>query len=65
MILLRNIVFYPAFYLGSFLITAASIYSRMLGLAGLPNQLEDLLVGSAASFWVIMLLCDFQLCNFQ
>ncbi len=39
-----------------FLITAASIYSRMLGLAGLPNQLEDLLVGSQASFWGIMLL---------
>ncbi|MEL6573324.1 MAG: TRAP transporter large permease [Pseudomonadota bacterium] len=39
-----------------FLITAASIYSRMLGLAGLPNQLEDLLVGSEATFWVIMLL---------
>ena len=39
-----------------FLITAASIYSRMLGLAGLPNQLEDLLVGSEASFWGIMLL---------
>lgn len=39
-----------------FLITAASIYSRMLGLAGLPNQLEDLLVGSEATFWVVMLL---------
>lgn len=39
-----------------FLITAASIYSRMLGLAGLPNQLEDLLVGSEATFWAIMLL---------
>lgn len=39
-----------------FLITAASIYSRMLGLAGLPNQLEDLLIGSEASFWGIMLL---------
>ena len=39
-----------------FLITAASIYSRMLGLAGLPNQLEDLLVGSQANFWSIMLL---------
>ena len=39
-----------------FLITAASIYSRMLGLAGLPNQLQDLLVGSDATFWVIMLL---------
>lgn len=39
-----------------FLITAASIYSRMLGLAGLPNQLEDIFVGSQASFWTIMLL---------
>lgn len=39
-----------------FLITAASIYSRMLGLAGLPNQLQDLLVGSEATFWAIMLL---------
>jgi tripartite ATP-independent transporter DctM subunit len=39
-----------------FLITAASIYSRMLGLAGLPNQLQDLLAGNAASFWTIMLL---------
>ncbi|MEL6806632.1 MAG: TRAP transporter large permease subunit [Pseudomonadota bacterium] len=39
-----------------FLITAASIYSRMLGLAGLPNQLQDLLAGSEASFWAIMLL---------
>lgn len=39
-----------------FLITAASIYSRMLGLAGLPNQLQDLLVGSDASFWRIMIL---------
>ena len=39
-----------------FLITAASIYSRMLGLAGLPNQLQDLLAGNAASFWTVMLL---------
>ncbi len=39
-----------------FLITAASIYSRMLGLAGLPNQLQDLLAGNSASFWTIMLL---------
>ncbi|WP_341368422.1 TRAP transporter large permease subunit [Yoonia sp. BS5-3] len=39
-----------------FLITAASIYSRMLGLAGLPNQLQDLLVGNDASFWRIMIL---------
>jgi C4-dicarboxylate transporter DctM subunit len=39
-----------------FLITAASIYSRMLGMAGLPNQLQDLLAGSDASFWTIMIL---------
>ncbi len=39
-----------------FLITAASIYSRMLGLAGLPNELSDLLAGSQASFFKIMLL---------
>ena len=39
-----------------FLITAASVYSRMLGLAGLPNQLQDLLAGNSASFWTVMLL---------
>lgn len=39
-----------------FLITAASIYSRMLGLAGLPNQLQDFLAGNAASFWTVMCL---------
>ena len=39
-----------------FLITAASIYSRMLGFAGLPNQLEQMLAGNSASFWTIMLL---------
>jgi len=39
-----------------FLITAASIYSRMLGLAGLPNQLESMLAGSEASFWTVMAL---------
>lgn len=39
-----------------FLITAASIYSRILGLAGLPNQLQDILAGNSASFWTIMLL---------
>ena len=33
-----------------FLITAASIYSRMLGLAGLPNQLGDLLAASQVGF---------------
>lgn len=39
-----------------FLITAASIYSRMLGLAGLPNELGDMLANSQASFFTVMLL---------
>ena len=39
-----------------FLITAASIYSRMLGLAGVPNQLGDMLAGNQSSFFTIMLL---------
>ena len=39
-----------------FLITAASIYSRMLGLAGLPNELGDMLANSQASFFIVMLL---------
>lgn len=39
-----------------FLITAASIYSRMLGLAGLPDQLQDILAGTQATFWTIMIL---------
>ena len=39
-----------------FLITAASIYSRMLGLAGVPNQLGDMLAGNNASFFTVMLL---------
>lgn len=39
-----------------FLITAASIYSRMLGLAGLPNQLGDILASNQASFFTIMLI---------
>ncbi|MCA8869221.1 MAG: TRAP transporter large permease [Rhodobacteraceae bacterium] len=39
-----------------FLITAASIYSRMLGLAGLPNQLGDILASSHASFFMVMFL---------
>ncbi|MCH2068726.1 TRAP transporter large permease [Shimia sp.] len=39
-----------------FLITAASIYSRMLGLAGLPNELGDMLANSHASFFTVMLL---------
>jgi tripartite ATP-independent transporter DctM subunit len=38
-----------------FLITAASIYSRMLGLAGLPNQLGDYLEQSQLGyFWVMV-----------
>jgi len=37
-----------------FLITAASIYSRMLGLAGLPNQLGDMLGSSQLGFFWIM-----------
>ena len=37
-----------------FLITAASIYSRMLGLAGVPNQLGDILATNEASFIQIM-----------
>ncbi len=39
-----------------FLITAASIYSRMLGLAGLPNELADILANSQAGFFQIMLI---------
>jgi tripartite ATP-independent transporter DctM subunit len=39
-----------------FLITAASIYSRMLGLAGLPNELGDILASSQAGFFTIMLI---------
>jgi C4-dicarboxylate transporter, DctM subunit len=37
-----------------FLITAASIYSRMLGLAGLPNELGDILTETQMSFFWIM-----------
>ena len=37
-----------------FLITAASMYSRMLGLAGVPNELGNLLTDMNASFWTIM-----------
>ncbi|MCG6901289.1 MAG: TRAP transporter large permease [Rhodobacter sp.] len=37
-----------------FLITAASIYSRMLGMAGLPNELGDILnQGQFGFFWVM------------
>lgn len=39
-----------------FLITAASIYSRMLGLAGLPNELGDLLSENQLSFFWIMVI---------
>ena len=39
-----------------FLITAASIYSRMLGLAGLPNELGDLLANSNVTFFHLMVL---------
>ncbi|MDA8584706.1 TRAP transporter large permease [Rhodobacteraceae bacterium] len=38
-----------------FLITAASMYSRMLGLAGVPNELASFLEGSQASFWTVMI----------
>jgi C4-dicarboxylate transporter, DctM subunit len=38
-----------------FLITAASIYSRMLGLAGLPNELGEILAASKIGFFEIML----------
>ena len=38
-----------------FLITAASIYSRMLGLAGLPNALADILSASSFGFVQIMI----------
>ncbi len=39
-----------------FLITAASIYSRMLGLAGLPNALSDFLEANQFGFvWVMVL----------
>ncbi len=39
-----------------FLITAASIYSRMLGLAGLPNELGDILTQNQFSFFWIMVI---------
>jgi len=38
------------------LITAASIYSRMLGLAGLPNELGDLLTETQMSFFWVMVI---------
>ena len=37
-----------------FLITAASMYSRMLGIAGLPNALSDLLAENQMTFFWIM-----------
>ncbi len=39
-----------------FLIIAASFYSRMLGMAGLPNQLGDLLSQNEAGFILIMVV---------
>ena len=39
-----------------FLITAASIYSRMLGLAGLPNELGDILASSNVGFVELMVI---------
>ncbi len=39
-----------------FLITAASIYSRMLGLAGLPNELGDILNETRLGFVWIMVI---------
>ncbi len=37
-----------------FLITAASMYSRMLGIAGLPNALSDILAENQMTFFWIM-----------
>ncbi|ASJ76115.1 TRAP transporter large permease [Granulosicoccus antarcticus] len=39
-----------------FLITAASIYSRMLGLAGLPNELAAWIAANQFSFAVVMVI---------
>lgn len=39
-----------------FLITAASLYSRMLGLAGLPAQLSEMLAANQFSFFWVMAL---------
>lgn len=39
-----------------FLITSASIYSRMLGLAGLPNELADIIAEHQLSFTLLMVL---------
>jgi len=39
-----------------FLITAASIYSRMLGLAGLPNELGEIIAANQFSFAMVMFI---------
>jgi len=39
-----------------FLITAASIYSRMLGLAALPNELEEIIASNEFGFVTIMVI---------
>lgn len=39
-----------------FLITAASIYSRMLGLAGLPNELSNIIEQNQMTFFGIMFI---------
>ncbi len=39
-----------------FLITAASIYSRMLGLAALPNELGDIIARNQFSFAMVMVI---------
>jgi len=39
-----------------FLITAASMYARMLGLAGLPNELQSILADNNFSFFWIMVV---------
>lgn len=39
-----------------FLITAASIYSRMLGLAALPNELGDIMARNQFSFAMVMFI---------
>jgi tripartite ATP-independent transporter DctM subunit len=39
-----------------FLITAASIYSRMLGLAGLPNELSNIIEQNQLTFFGIMVI---------
>ena len=41
MILLRNLVFYPLFYLGSFLITAASLASAPFSLAAFRRRVSN------------------------